>query len=364
MLVKPTPSVSTTRVAIRVGASRYDALIGSGLLALTGELTRELVRGPACALIADENTAGRFARVVEQSLAGAEFQPTLITIPAGEISKSLRQLGVVCERMAAAGLDRTSFVVALGGGVVGDLAGFAAAVFHRGIPYVQVPTTLLAQVDSSIGGKTAVNIQAGKNLLGTIHQPMLVLADTEALQTLPARELNQGFAEVIKHAVIADISLFEALEQFDRGNFAQLIARNIAIKARIIARDEQDVFGERAILNFGHTVGHAIEQVAGFGPLLHGEAVSLGIVAACEISVRKAGLSEAERQTVLRLLRRFDLPTRLPNNFPREQIPAAVRADKKFERGEVRFVVTPALGSARLTSDVTLEEIARAVQQL
>lgn len=364
MLVNPAALVSTTRVFIQAGASRYDAVVGSALLARTGELVAGLVRGPRCALIADENTATRFAPIVEQSLASAGFQPTLITVPAGENSKSLGQLGAVCEQMAAAGLDRTSFAVALGGGVVGDLAGFAAAVFHRGIPYVQVPTTLLAQVDSSIGGKTAVNLRAGKNLLGAVHQPVLVLADVDTLRSLPPRELNQGFAEVIKHAVIADVSLFQTLEQLDRVNFAELIARNIEIKARIVARDEQDVSGERAILNFGHTVGHAMEQAAGFGRFLHGEAVSLGIAAACEISVRKAGLSEAERHKVLSALQRFNLPTQLPGDFPRNQIMAAIRTDKKFEQGKVRFVVTPSLGGARLTSDVRLEDIARAVDRL
>ena len=183
----------------------------------------------------------------------------------GENSKSLEQLGAVCEQMAAAGLDRTSFVVALGGGVLGDLAGFAAAIYFRGIPCVQVPTTLLAQVDSSIGGKTAVNLRAGKNLLGAVHQPVLVLADTEALRTLPPRELRQGFAEIVKHAIIADASLFAFLESFERArNFAELVRRNIEIKAAIVARDEQDLSGERAILNFGHTVGHAIEAAGAY----------------------------------------------------------------------------------------------------
>ena len=195
--------------------------------------------------------------------------------------------------MAAAGLDRSSFVVALGGGVVGDLAGFVAAIYHRGIPYVQVPTTLLAQVDSSIGGKTAVNTAAGKNLIGALHHPVLVIADVDLLRTLPAREFNQGFAEIIKHAIIRDAALFEALEYFDRKrDLESLVRRNVEIKAEFVAADERDRTGERALLNFGHTVGHAIERAGDYRELLHGEAVSLGIVAACDISMRKAGLPE------------------------------------------------------------------------
>ncbi len=365
MLVKPSPLTALNRVGIRAGEQCYDAIVGPGLLDRVGKLVAPLVRGPRCAVVADENTAALFAARVLRSLTEASYQRTLITLAPGEESKSLEQLGAVCEQMAAAGLDRTSFLVALGGGVPGDLAGFAAAIYFRGIPYVQVPTTLLAQVDSSIGGKTAVNLPAGKNLLGAVHQPVLILADTDSLQTLPPRELSQGFAEIIKHAIIADASLFALLDSFARNrDFTELVRRNIEIKASIVAQDEQDVTGARAILNFGHTVGHAIERAAGYGALAHGEAVSLGIVAACEVSVRKAGLKEAERAKAISMLEAFDLPTKLPPDFPRQLILPALRADKKFERGQVRFVVTPALGSARLTSDISVEEIAAAIELL
>jgi len=219
-------------------------------------------------------------------------------------------------------------------------------------------------VDSSIGGKTAVNTAAGKNLLGAIHQPALVLADTETLRTLPSRELNQGFAEIIKHAIIADASLFELLLGSRQIDFDQVVARNIQIKADIVALDERDVSGARAALNFGHTIGHAIERAAGYGGLLHGEAISLGIVAACDISVRKAGLPEGDLPIVLAALQKFALPTKLPPEFPRERILPGVKSDKKFERGKVRFVVTPGLGSARLTSEVTLEDISAAITRL
>ncbi|MDQ2918577.1 MAG: 3-dehydroquinate synthase [Verrucomicrobiota bacterium] len=351
-------------IPIRAGEKQYDALVGAGLLEKIGEHASPLFRGRSCAVVSDANTAKLFAAKVIDNLRASGFEPTLITIPAGENSKSLEQAGSVCEQMSAAGLDRSSFVVALGGGVVGDLAGFAAAIYHRGISYIQVPTTFLAQVDSSIGGKTGVNTGAGKNLLGAVHQPALVLADVDTLQTLPPREFNQGFAEIIKHAVIADPSLFDMLTKFDRANLADLVARNIRIKAAVVERDEHDSLGARAILNFGHTVGHAIERAIGYGALLHGEAISLGIVAACEISMRRAGLSEAERNKVTGALNAFELPTKLPPRFPREKILPALHADKKFQRGEVRFVVTPRLGSAQLTSDVTLDNISAAISKL
>ncbi len=358
------PPAATVTIPIRAGEKHYDALVGRALLAKVGEQASRLFRGRSCAVVCDANTAEFFEKKVVDHLRNAKFEPALITIPAGENSKSLEQAGNICEQMSAAGLDRSSFVVALGGGVVGDLAGFAAAIYHRGISYIQVPTTLLAQVDSSIGGKTGVNTTTGKNLLGAVHQPALVLVDVDTLKTLPPREFNQGFAEIIKHAVIADPTLFDMLAKFDRANLASLVARNIEIKAGIVARDERDISGERAILNFGHTVGHAIERAIGYGTLLHGEAIGLGIIAACEISVRRAGLSQQEREKVVRALNAVDLPTKLPPHFPREEILTALKADKKFERGEVRFVVTPHLGSARLTSDVTMSDIEAALEKL
>ncbi|HEX8280282.1 MAG TPA: 3-dehydroquinate synthase, partial [Chthoniobacterales bacterium] len=351
-------------LSIGAGAATYDAVIGPGALDLLRERAAKLFRGRRCAVVSDDRTGELFGGNVRANLRAHGFDATLITFPPGEASKSLEQLGRICEQMAAAGLDRTSFVVALGGGVVGDIAGFAAAIYHRGIPYVQAPTTLLAQVDSAIGGKTAVNTSTGKNLLGAVHQPALVLADTATLRTLPAREFNQGSAEIIKHAIIADPGLFELLEQAERDDLAELVARNIAIKASIVARDEHDVSGARAVLNFGHTAGHAIERAAGYGALLHGEAISLGIVAACDVSVRKVGFPESDRAKVIAALEKFKLPTSLAPDFPRDGILSALRADKKFERDEVRFVVSPALGSAHLTSAVSFEEIAEAVARL
>ena len=351
-------------VTVFASAGKYDALVGSELFGGIGKHIARCREPSRCAVISDGNVAPLFADRVLQSLASSGFATSLVTIPPGEKSKSLEQAGAICDQLLASGFDRSSFIVALGGGVIGDLAGFVAAIFHRGIPWINVPTTLLAQVDSCIGGKTGVNTSAGKNLIGAVHQPMLVIVDIETLKTLPAREFNQGFAEMIKHAIIRDAALFETLVSFEREDLETLVRRNIEIKAEFVAADEKDTNGKRALLNFGHTVGHAIEYAAGYRDLLHGEAVSLGIVAASAISIKKAGLPKDQRDAIVDLLSAFELPTRLPANFPRERIMKALPLDKKFEGGRVRFVVTPAIGSARLATDVTLEDIREAVDEL
>jgi 3-dehydroquinate synthase len=355
---------------ITVGERRYRALIGEHLLHEIGERCRTIGFSGPCAVISDTNVAALFADRVKQSLTEASFQLTLITIPAGEKSKTLEQAGAICDQMIAAGLDRQSFVIGLGGGVIGDISGFVAALYHRGIPHVQIPTTLLAMVDSSIGGKTGVNTAPGKNLIGAVHHPSLVIDDLDVLKTLPRREFNQGFAEIIKHAVIADAEMFAALKEKKARSprrplaLQQLIRRNIEIKSKIVAKDERDRTGERAILNFGHTVGHGIERAGNYQEFLHGEAVSLGIVAACAISIKRAGLPSDQRDAIVDLLRRFDLPTQLPPDFPRKKIFEALPYDKKFESGNIRFVVTPRIGSAHLSSDVTLDDIREAVASL
>ena len=351
-------------ICVRAGDGTYDVIVGHGLLGKVGELVGEKLKRSACAVVSDENVVAHFGDAMSESLRSAGFQPALIAVPPGEESKTMERAESICDRMIQAGLDRSSFLVALGGGMIGDLAGFVAAVYHRGIPCVQIPTTLLAQVDSSIGGKTAVNTAAGKNLIGAWHQPALVLSDVDTLATLPPRELRQGFAEIVKHGVIRDAEMFESLQHFDRSDLAALIRRNVEIKAEIVAADERETTGERALLNFGHTVGHAIERAGEYRDFLHGEAVSLGMVAACNVSVRKAGLSEEERRQILGILETFELPIRLPASFPREKIRDAIRFDKKFSAGAVRFVVLPKIGSARLARDVTMEDIEASVAQL
>jgi 3-dehydroquinate synthase len=311
----------------------------------------------------------------------------LIQIPAGEKSKSLSQVEEICDEMIKAELDRSSFVVGLGGGVVGDISGFVASIFQRGIPHLQIPTTLLAMVDSSIGGKTAVNLSAGKNLIGTIHHPALVIADVETLELLPPRELRQGYAEIIKHAIIRDADMFYDLSskvQQSRAadsvgiglksrrdpptcavdeTLVALIRQNIRIKAGIVSADTREILGERALLNFGHTVGHAIEHATDF-QIPHGDCVSIGMVAACNISIKRAGFSVNERDSVLTLLKQFDLPTQLPDKVDQEKAAAAVAHDKKFGGGEIRFVVTPRIGAAVVSNDVTMADIRDAIAEL
>jgi 3-dehydroquinate synthase len=351
-------------VEVRAGPRRYDVLIESGLLASAGEFVKKRLHGPRCALISDSNIASLFGERIKQSLLSAGFQPTPVTIPAGEQSKTLAQADAICDQMIAAGLDRQSFVIGLGGGVIGDISGFVAAIFLRGIRHVQIPTTLLAMVDSSIGGKTAVNTRNGKNLIGAFHHPALVIDDVDVLKTLPHGEFNQGFAEIIKHAVIADAEMFTTLKDVDLENLAPLIRRNIELKSKIVANDERDRTGERALLNFGHTVGHAVERAGDYKKFLHGEAISLGMVAACDVSMKKVGLPRDQRDAIVDLLRQFDLPTHLPSDFPREKIFDAVPYDKKFERGKIRFVVTSGIGSAHCSSNVTLDDIREAVENL
>lgn len=353
-----------TAVAIRAGDHQYEALVGSNLLETIGSRIVKTFRGPRCIIISDTNVAPLFADRVRQSLTSAGFKPALTIIPAGEKSKTLAQAGQICDEMTTAGLDRQSFVVGLGGGVIGDISGFAAAIFQRGIPHVLIPTTLLAMVDSSIGGKTGVNTAEGKNLIGAFHHPALVIDDVDALKTLPKREFNQSFAEIIKHAIIADADMFSALQRVDLSDLAPLIRRNIEIKSKIVAKDESDRTGERALLNFGHTIGHAIERAGDYREFLHGEAVSLGIVAASAISVKKAGLPKDQRDAIADLLRAFELPTQLPKHFPREKIVDALRFDKKFQGGKIRFVVTSTIGSAHLSTELTMDDICEAVDGL
>jgi 3-dehydroquinate synthase len=351
----------------RSGVHRYPILVGTNLLDQIGDYARKYFFSEQCAVISDSNVAPIYADRIRNGLASAGFRPSLITIPAGEKSKTLKQASAICDQMITAGLDRRSFVIGLGGGMVGDISGFVAAIYHRGIPHVQIPTTLLAMVDSSIGGKTGVDTRDGKNLIGTFHQPSLVIDDLDVLKTLPRPQFNQGFAEIIKHAIIADSKMFQTLQSWKGGDgpvLQRLIERNIQIKSRIVAKDQRDRTGQRALLNFGHTVGHAIERAGNYRKFLHGDAVSLGIVAACAISVKRAGLRQDQRTAIIDLLARLGLPTRLPRNFPRKRILDAVKFDKKFEGGKIRFVVTSRIGTAYVTDNVTLDDIREAVQQL
>ncbi len=360
-----------TVVPVPLGERAYDVLIGESILPQLGE---RIAGGPGaafgkrCALVTDSNVAPLYSGTALASLKAAGYEPTLITVPAGETSKALGMAERVCNCMITAGLDRHSWVAALGGGVVGDLAGFVAAIYYRGIPFVQIPTTVISQVDSAVGGKTGVNAKLGKNLIGAFYQPRFVMADVATLQSLPPREFNEGVAEIIKHAAIADRDLFDPLAtpglQFAPETLARVIHRNVEIKARIVCEDEHETKGVRALLNFGHTVGHGVENAAGYGRFLHGEAVSLGLAAAGRLSVAKAGLPPAENELLRKTLAHFKLPLTLPPDLSTDSIMDALSKDKKFSQGQVRFVLCPRLGEAFVSKDVTLAEIRDAVEAM
>jgi 3-dehydroquinate synthase len=340
-------------VSVQLGKRSYRILIGGGLLARLGTECRQLGLGARCAVITDKHVGARYAKAALASLRTAGFDPVLITVPAGETAKRLQTVQACYDQLAAHRLERSSFLVALGGGVVGDLAGFVAATYLRGIPFVQVPTTLLAQVDSSVGGKVGVNLRAGKNLVGAFHQPRLVLCDLDALRTLPPRELRAGLAEVIKYGIIYDARLFARLEKAlpkllrrEPAALAAAVARSCEIKAAVVGQDETET-GLRAILNFGHTLGHALEAISGYGEYLHGEAISIGQVAATKLSAGLLGLPPRDAVRVERIFRAAGLPTRLALSAPRrKRLLAAMRLDKKVVGGEVQFVLVKKLGAA------------------
>ncbi|MFT4548107.1 MAG: 3-dehydroquinate synthase [Pseudoalteromonas tetraodonis] len=347
----------------------YQIHIGQQLFAQCGSLIANGLPkfGRRTTILTDSNVGPLYAETVATSLRQAGFSPDIVTVPAGELSKSMTCVEDVCRQMMRLGHDRGSSLIALGGGVVGDLGGFVAAIFFRGIAYVQLPTTIVSQVDSSVGGKTGVNAPEGKNLIGAFHQPQMVIADIDALQSLPDREYNEGFAEVIKHAAIRDANLLDtvaALEGRQANQLAPMIQRNVEIKARVVVEDERETSGVRALLNFGHTIGHAIESTAGYGKLLHGEAISLGLAAALDLGVRKFGLAQADADRVIAALEKFNLPLKLEHDISDEIILEALARDKKFEAGNIRFVIVEKLGEAFVTDEVTIDDIKLALANL
>jgi 3-dehydroquinate synthase len=338
-------------VSVQLGNRSYAIKIGAGLLDRLGSGCARLKLGARCAIITDTDVGRRFAKPAFNSLARAGFSPALIVVPAGETTKNLKMVQTCYERLAAHRLERKSFVVALGGGVVGDMSGFVAATYLRGIAFVQVPTTLLAQVDSSVGGKVGVNLKAGKNLVGAFYQPRLVLCDLDTLKTLPDRDFRTGLAEVIKYGVIYDAKLFALLERDlpkllrrESQSLASIIARCCEIKAEVVSRDETEG-GQRAILNFGHTVGHAIEVVSNYGGFLHGEAISIGQITAAKISNRVLNLPKRDVRRIENLFQRAGLPTRIKlNSVQRRKLFAVMRLDKKVSGGEIKFVLAKRIG--------------------
>ncbi len=353
-------------VHVSLGQRSYAIKIGGELLPRLGAECAALKLGQRCAVITDANVGKKFARAALKSLSASGFEPALITVPAGERSKSVATVEKCYDQLAAHRLERGSFIVALGGGVVGDLAGFVAATFLRGIPFVQAPTTLLAQVDSSVGGKTGVNLKSGKNLVGAFYQPRLVLCDLDTLNTLPKREFVSGLAEVIKYGIIYDSVLFAQLErnlpkllQRDVALLASVIARCCEIKAEVVGEDETEA-GLRAILNFGHTIGHAIENSAGYGKFLHGEAISIGQIAAAKLSHEVLGLPSGDVARIEKLSAQAGLPVKCKlNGAQRPKLLAAMKLDKKVSAGEVKFVLAEKIGKVKFGLKVPADAINR-----
>jgi len=368
-LVRNDPTI----VNVALGTRSYDIVIGRGLLASLGARIAALRPGAKAVIVTDDNVARHHLDPAEAALSHAGVATGHVIVPAGETSKSYRVFEQVCESMIAMRIERDDLVVALGGGVIGDLAGFAASVMRRGVDYVQVPTTLLADVDSSVGGKTAIDSAHGKNLIGAFHQPILVLADTALLDTLPDREFRAGYAELVKYGLLGDADFFAWLEGnwrdvFAGGNSSGNLAREHAIavscraKAAIVARDERET-GDRALLNLGHTFGHALEAACGFSDrLLHGEAIATGMALAFEFSARRQGLLPmAEAQRAIRHLAEVGLPTRfrdIPGPLPSvDQLMDLIAQDKKVKRGMLTFILVRGIGAAFIETGVDAREV-------
>jgi len=365
-MTAPVKHPGATVVDVALGERTYDIVIGRNVLPSLGERIAAVRPGARAVIITDRNVARHWLQPTEATLAGAGIAASRIIVEEGEGSKTYAGLEQVSEALIAARIERNDLVIALGGGVVGDLAGFAAAILRRGVDFVQVPTTLLAQVDSSVGGKTGINSPQGKNLIGAFHQPLLVIADTAVLDTLPPRQFRAGYAEVAKYGVLGDEAFFGWLEANHAGVFKGGEAREHAIatscraKAAIVARDERET-GERALLNLGHTFGHALEAATGFSDrLFHGEGVAIGMVLAAEFSAALGMISQAAAARVERHLAEVGLPTHLQDiaGFAQEGLADAdalmtlMAQDKKVRRGRLTFILLEAIGRAVIARDV------------
>ena len=361
-LAEPTANQRTVNVAL--GERAYDVLIGPGLLKQAGQLIASRVGRVKCGIVTDENVARHHLAVLEDSLKAAGLLAgRAIILKPGEATKSFTQLGPLCERLLELGLERGDLVLPFGGGVIGDLAGFAAGILRRGVRFVQIPTSLLAQVDSSVGGKTGINTPQGKNLIGVFHQPSLVIADTDVLTTLPPREMRAGYAEVAKYGLLGDAAFFGWLEKNWQGVFGNsgpsltyAIETSVKAKAAIVARDEHET-GDRALLNLGHTFGHALESWTGYSDrLLHGEGVAIGMCLAYRLS-EQLGLSpKGEAQRVSSHLKTVGLPTRI-GDIPggkanADELLRLMGQDKKVRQGQLTFILVKGIGQAFITRDV------------
>ena len=359
-----TPQNNRKLVQVGLGERSYPILIEKGLFGRIGPDLKQRNIAKCYAVISDDHVASLYGGSLLKSLREAGLPAEMITFPRGEESKNLGTLAFLASELARAAFDRKDGLIALGGGVTGDLTGFLASVYMRGIPFVQVPTTLLAQVDSSVGGKTGVDIPEGKNLVGTFYQPRAVYIDPEVLRTLPQQELLGGLAEVIKYGVIADADFFSFLEEhrqrileLDEKVIPGMIARCCEIKAWVVARDERE--GDlRRILNFGHTIGHAIEAASDF-TLIHGLAVAMGMAAIAELAVRTGHLPRHDATRLTKMLNDFGMPNAIPAHLDRQRIKSYLQTDKKTVGGRVFFVLPTAIGKVVITDQVAEEEIDR-----
>lgn len=365
-----TEAAPPTRVEVALGTRSYPVLIGSGLLRRSAQLIEAHCGKARAAIITDENVAARHLAVVAQGLQAVGRLAGAVVLAPGEATKSLAELGRVADELIGLGLERGDLVVALGGGVIGDLVGFAASVVRRGMRFVQMPTTLLAQVDSSVGGKTAINSRHGKNLIGAFHQPSLVIADTDVLATLPPREMRAGYAEVVKYGLLGDAAFYDWLDRHWRSLFgndaavlAEAVRRSVAAKAAIVARDETET-GDRMLLNLGHTFGHALEAWAGYSDrLLHGEAVAIGMAQAFRFSEATGRAPSGTAMRVEAHLRAVGLPTRVSHipGSARPDVATLLRLmaqDKKVKAGRMTFILVRGVGEAFISREVEPDTLA------
>ena len=351
-------------VHVELGDRSYPILIGEDVLSDIGQLTRKHGLSGHCLIISDENTRHHFGDIVSESLESEGFKTSIVSVPAGEASKSTATFSELQSACIEVGLDRSSFIIALGGGVIGDLAGYVAASFLRGIPFIQIPTSLLAMVDSSVGGKTGINLEEGKNLVGAFHQPTFVLVDLNTLTTLPKREMISGMAEVVKYGVIRDKLFFDKIEKEykslnalgDNQLLADVIGRCCEIKAEVVSKDEREG-GLRAILNFGHTLGHAIENISGYGSnYIHGEAISIGMVYASVLSVNHSGLAQNEADRIKTLLSNIGLPVHA-EGFSWSDLRKVMSVDKKSFNGTPRFVLASDIGTVSINNELSESDL-------
>lgn len=356
----------THTLHVDLGARSYPIHIGRDLLG-DPQLVREHIHGTQVMIVTNETIAPLYLEQTRKPFEG--FQVEEVILPDGEEYKNLETWNLIFDALLSKKFDRKCTLVALGGGVIGDITGYAAASYQRGVNFIQIPTTLLAQVDSSVGGKTGVNHPLGKNMIGAFHQPQCVLADTDTLNTLDDRQLSAGIAEVIKYGLIRDVPFFEWLEQNmtqltqrDPDALAHAIQRSCENKAEVVAADELEA-GQRALLNSGHTFGHAIEAGMGYGAWLHGEAVAAGMVMACDLSMRQGWINAADVARLQKLLQQANLPVLGPPDLPAERYLEIMAVDKKAEAGQMRFVLQRAIGEAIVTSDFSPDKLLETLKQ-